>query len=101
MVELPITLSVMKPVESFLKVREETRDRTYNTNVKAIFLCSQRAASSMIERRKGKIINILSTAGLVVTSPVIPRHQSSQAAAHAGERPPVDGRADRESGAAG
>lgn len=70
------------PFEPFLKIQEETWDRTYNTNVKSVFLCSQLAAKKMIEKRFGKIINVLSTASLMVTSPVIPHYQSSKAAAH-------------------
>ncbi|MEI7024391.1 SDR family NAD(P)-dependent oxidoreductase [Paenibacillus sp. y28] len=81
-VEILVNNAGVAPFESFLKIKEETWDRTYNTNVKSIFLCSQRAASSMIERRYGKIVNVLSTASLVVTSPVIPHYQSSKAAAH-------------------
>src|SRR5690606_8624661 len=57
-------------------------DRTYNTNVKSIFLTSQLASGKMIQKGYGKIINVLSTASLVVTSPVIPHYQSSKAAAH-------------------
>lgn len=70
------------PFEPFMELSEETWDRTYNTNVKSIFLCSQAAAKGMIERRSGKIINITSTASLMVTSPVIPHYISSKAAAH-------------------
>lgn len=70
------------PFEPFLKIQEDTWDRTYNTNVKSVFLCSQLAAKKMIEKRFGKIINVLSTASLMVTSPVIPHYQSSKAAAH-------------------
>lgn len=81
-VEILVNNAGIAPFESFLKVTEETWDRTFNTNVKGIFLCSQRAAPSMIERRRGKIVNILSTASLVVTSPVIPHYQTSKAAAH-------------------
>jgi 3-oxoacyl-[acyl-carrier protein] reductase len=81
-VEVLVNNAGIAPFESFMKVTEETWDRTYNTNVKSIFLCSQRAAASMIEKRYGKIINVLSTASLVVTSPVIPHYQSSKAAAH-------------------
>jgi 3-oxoacyl-[acyl-carrier protein] reductase len=36
----------------------------------------------MIPKRNGKIINILSTASLMVTSPVIPHYQASKAAGH-------------------
>ncbi|WP_028545378.1 SDR family NAD(P)-dependent oxidoreductase [Paenibacillus taiwanensis] len=81
-VEILVNNAGIAPFESFLKVTEETWDRTYQTNVKSIFLCSQRAAASMMEQRYGKIVNVLSTASLVVTSPVIPHYQSSKAAAH-------------------
>jgi len=81
-VEILVNNAGIAPFEPFMKVSEETWDRTFNTNVKSIFLTTQRAAPSMIERRWGKIINILSTASLLVTSPVIPHYQSSKAAAH-------------------
>jgi 3-oxoacyl-[acyl-carrier protein] reductase len=81
-VEILVNNAGIAPFEPFMKVSEETWDRTFNTNVKSIFICSQRAAASMIEKRYGKIINVLSTASLVVTSPVIPHYQSSKAAAH-------------------
>jgi NAD(P)-dependent dehydrogenase (short-subunit alcohol dehydrogenase family) len=81
-VDILVNNAGIAPFESFLKIKEETWDRTYNTNVKSIFLCSQLAARGMIERGYGKIVNVLSTASLVVTSPVIPHYQSSKAAAH-------------------
>ncbi|GIP16685.1 beta-ketoacyl-ACP reductase [Paenibacillus montaniterrae] len=81
-VEILVNNAGVAPFEPFLQVTEETWDRTYNTNVKSIFLCSQLAAGRMIEKRYGKIINVLSTASLVVTSPLIPHYQSSKAAAH-------------------
>ncbi|WP_099352699.1 SDR family NAD(P)-dependent oxidoreductase [Fredinandcohnia onubensis] len=69
------------PFEAFMSLTEEIWDRTYQTNVKGIFLTSQRAAKSMIKQKYGKIINISSTASVVVTSPVIPHYISSKAAA--------------------
>ncbi|TLS52908.1 glucose 1-dehydrogenase [Paenibacillus antri] len=81
-VEILVNNAGIAPFESFLKVTEETWDRTYNTNVKSIFLASQLAAGKMIAKGYGKIVNVLSTASLVVTSPVIPHYQSSKAAAH-------------------
>ncbi len=81
-VDILVNNAGIAPFESFMKVTEETWDRTMNTNLKSIFLCSQRAAHGMIERRSGKIVNVLSTASLVVTSPVIPHYQSSKAGAH-------------------
>ncbi|HZG77581.1 MAG TPA: SDR family oxidoreductase, partial [Paenibacillus sp.] len=81
-IEILVNNAGVAPFESFLKLTEETWDRTYATNVKSIFLCSQLAAPKMIKKGYGKIVNVLSTASLVVTSPVIPHYQSSKAAAH-------------------
>ncbi|PFN97279.1 3-oxoacyl-ACP reductase [Bacillus sp. AFS076308] len=81
-IDILVNNAGIAPFEPFMKLTEETWDRTYNTNVKSIFLTSQKVASKMIERRYGKIINITSTASLVVTSPVIPHYISSKAAAH-------------------
>ncbi|WP_062050247.1 SDR family NAD(P)-dependent oxidoreductase [Bacillus sp. JCM 19034] len=81
-VEILVNNAGIAPFEPFMKVTEETWDRTYNTNVKSIFLASQLVAKKMIPKRYGKIINILSTASLMVTSPVIPHYQSSKAAGH-------------------
>lgn len=81
-VDILVNNAGIAPFESFMHVSEETWDRTYATNVKSIFLCSQRVAKGMIARRSGKIVNVLSTASLVVTSPVIPHYQSSKAAAN-------------------
>lgn len=81
-VEILVNNAGIAPFEPFLKIKEENWDRTYNTNVKSIFLCSQRAAEKMVNKRYGKIVNVLSTASLMVTSPVIPHYQSSKAAAH-------------------
>lgn len=81
-VEILVNNAGIAPFEPFMKATEETWDRTFDTNVKSIFLCSQLAARQMIPKRYGKIVNVLSTASLVVTSPVIPHYQSSKAAGH-------------------
>ncbi|SDX56835.1 SDR family NAD(P)-dependent oxidoreductase [Paenibacillus sp. PDC88] len=81
-IEILVNNAGIAPFEPFMKATEETWDRTFDTNVKSIFLCSQLAASKMIPKRSGKIVNVLSTASLVVTSPVIPHYQSSKAAGH-------------------
>lgn len=81
-VEILVNNAGVAPFEPFMELQEETWDLTFRTNVKSIFLCSQRAAKAMIPKRYGKIINILSTASLIVTSPIIPHYQSSKAAGH-------------------
>lgn len=81
-VDILINNAGVAPFEPFMKLTEETWDRTFNTNVKSIYLCAQGVAKGMMERGNGKIINITSTASLMVTSPVIPHYISSKAAAH-------------------
>ncbi|MCM2674470.1 SDR family NAD(P)-dependent oxidoreductase [Alkalicoccobacillus plakortidis] len=80
-VEILVNNAGIAPFESFLTLSEETWDMTYQTNVKSIFLLSQRVAQKMVKKRAGKIVNITSTASLLVTSPVIPHYISSKAAA--------------------
>lgn len=80
-VDILVNNAGIAPFESFMKLTEETWDTTYQTNVKSIFLTTQRVAKKMIANRYGKIINITSTASLLVTSPVIPHYISSKAAA--------------------
>ncbi|MBS4179381.1 SDR family NAD(P)-dependent oxidoreductase [Lederbergia citrea] len=80
-IDILVNNAGIAPFEPFMKLSEEKWDQTYQTNVKSIFLTSQRAAKKMIEKRYGKIINITSTASLLVTSPVIPHYISSKAAA--------------------
>jgi 3-oxoacyl-[acyl-carrier protein] reductase len=81
-IDILVNNAGIAPFESFMQLTEDTWDRTFNTNVKAIYLTSQSAARRMIPKRSGKIINILSTASLMVTSPVIPHYQASKAAGH-------------------
>lgn len=80
-VEILVNNAGIAPFESFLHVSEQTWDSTYETNVKSIFLLSQRVAPHMIEKRYGKMITIASTAGVLITSPVLPHYISSKAAA--------------------
>ena len=46
------------------EITEEEWDRVINVNLKSTFLCSQAVAPTMIEKRKGRIINIVSGAGI-------------------------------------
>jgi NAD(P)-dependent dehydrogenase (short-subunit alcohol dehydrogenase family) len=48
-----------------LELSEDTWDRVIDTNLKGYFLCCQAAGKAMVERKKGKIINIASIAGFV------------------------------------
>ncbi len=49
--------------QSFLDMTEERWDEVINLNLKSAMLCSQLVAPSMIERKRGSIINIVSIAG--------------------------------------
>lgn len=81
-IDILVNNAGISPFQPFLQLSEETWDLTYRTNVKSIFLTSQAVAKGMINRKYGKIINIASTASLVVTSPIVPHYISSKAAAH-------------------
>ncbi|KAB7707225.1 glucose 1-dehydrogenase [Bacillus aerolatus] len=80
-VEILVNNAGIAPFEPFMNLSEKTWDETYQTNVKSIFLTTQRAAKKMIQNKYGKIINITSTASVLVTSPVVPHYISSKAAA--------------------
>ncbi|GIN72492.1 beta-ketoacyl-ACP reductase [Bacillus sp. J14TS2] len=81
-VEVLVNNAGIAPFQPFLNVSEELWDTTYQTNVKSIFLTAQRVAPNMMKNKYGKIINIASTASVLVTSPVIPHYISSKAAAN-------------------
>ncbi|KYG26996.1 SDR family NAD(P)-dependent oxidoreductase [Alkalihalobacillus trypoxylicola] len=81
-VQILVNNAGVAPFETFLELTEELWDQTFDTNVKGMFFTSQLAAKKMLQKKYGKIINILSTASLMVTSPVIPHYQASKAAGH-------------------
>ncbi|MGM8213458.1 SDR family NAD(P)-dependent oxidoreductase [Virgibacillus sp. W0430] len=81
-VDILVNNAGVAPFYPFLDVTEDIWDKTYDTNVRGTFFVSQRAARKMIGQRYGKIINIASTASVVVTSPVIPHYISSKGAIH-------------------
>jgi len=45
---------------------EEAWDRAFDVDAKGVFLCSQAAIRAMLPRKRGRIINIASIAGLIV-----------------------------------
>ena len=49
------------------EVKPEEWDTMLDTNLRGLFFCSQLAAEYMIPRRRGKIVNIASTAGMVAS----------------------------------
>jgi 3-oxoacyl-[acyl-carrier protein] reductase len=53
-------IAVMAPI---LETGDDVWDRTLNTNLKGVFLCTQAAARYMMQRKYGKIVNISSNSG--------------------------------------
>jgi 3-oxoacyl-[acyl-carrier protein] reductase len=53
-------IAVMAPI---LQTTDDVWDRTLNTNLKSVFLCTQVAARHMMQRKNGKIVNISSNSG--------------------------------------
>jgi NAD(P)-dependent dehydrogenase (short-subunit alcohol dehydrogenase family) len=69
-------IQLAKPV---LEMEEEAWHRVINTNLTGTFLCSKLSGKYMIQQKKGKVINISSTAGFVAAT-----NQSSYCASKAG-----------------
>lgn len=61
-----------------LEATEEQWDQVIDTNLKGPFLCSQIVGRSMVERKRGKIVNISSAAGLIA-APERAAYSSSKA----------------------
>jgi 3-oxoacyl-[acyl-carrier protein] reductase len=53
-------IAVLAPI---LETTDEVWDRTLNTNLKSVLLCTQAAARHMMQRKCGKIVNISSNSG--------------------------------------
>lgn len=53
-------IAVVAPI---LETTDELWDRTLNTNLKSVFLCTQVAARYMMKRKYGKIVNVSSNSG--------------------------------------
>ena len=63
-------IAIWKP---FLDLDEETWDRTLNTNLKSVFLCSQSVAKMLIEQKSpGSIVNISSIAAAGALDCLVP-----------------------------
>lgn len=48
-----------------VEVTEEQWDQVLDTNLKGVFFCAQQVGRRMVERRRGKIVNVASAAGLI------------------------------------
>ena len=64
-IDILVNNAGINQVEPSLDVEPETWDRLMDVNLRAPFFCAQAVAGGMIERRRGKIINIASDAGIV------------------------------------
>ena len=54
---------------SFLEITDEIWDKNMEVNLRGVFLCTQIAARSMVERGYGKIVNISSNSGFGIAMP--------------------------------
>ncbi len=57
---------------AFLELADADWDRVLDTNLRAAYLCTRAAGRHMVERGRGKIINVASVAGLVGRSHMAP-----------------------------
>ncbi len=59
---------VMKLV-SLVDMSDEVRDNMFDVNIKGVFICAKAVLGDMIKRKYGKIINLSSVTGPMVTDP--------------------------------
>lgn len=67
-VDILVNNAAIYPSVAFLEMTDELRDKTIDVNIKGTWHCSRAVLSGMIERRYGKIINVSSVTGPLVSS---------------------------------
>ncbi len=81
-IDILINNAGVETITPLLDIPEDEWDRTLDTNLKGVFLCSQVVAGAMIaEGRGGKIVNLGSVAGLQPPRRA-PHYASSKGAVH-------------------
>jgi NAD(P)-dependent dehydrogenase (short-subunit alcohol dehydrogenase family) len=81
-VDILINNAGVEEITPLLEISEEEWDRTLDTNLKGVFLCSQMVARAMIaEGRGGRIVNIGSIAGIMPPRRE-PHYAASKGAVH-------------------
>ncbi len=64
------------------ELSEEVWDRTYNVNIRGVWLCAKYAIAAMLLRGGGSIINVASPTGLVGCAPGYTAYSSSKGAVY-------------------
>ncbi|MCB0188709.1 MAG: SDR family oxidoreductase, partial [Caldilineaceae bacterium] len=64
------------------ELREEVWDRTYNVNIRGLWLCAKYVIPILLERGGGSIINVASPTGLVGCAPGFTAYSSSKGAVY-------------------
>lgn len=64
------------------ELSEESWDRTYNVNIRGVWLCAKYTIPSMLQRGGGSIINVASPTGLVGCAPGYTAYSSSKGAVY-------------------
>jgi len=65
------------------ELSEEAWDRTYNINIRGVWLCAKYAIPAMLERGGGTIINVASPTGLIGCAPGFTAYSSAKGAVYA------------------
>lgn len=67
--DILVNNAAIYPLVMFRDTSTEIRDKCWEVNVKGTWNCTQAVLSSMIEQRSGKIVNISSVTGPLVSAP--------------------------------
>jgi len=64
-IDVLCNIAGIAPYEPILEATDETWQRTLDTNLTGVFLCSQAVARVMVQQKSGAIVNMASTNGIV------------------------------------
>jgi len=79
-VEILVNNAAIAPSMPFLETPDEVRDRVIEVNIKGVWNCSKAVLPGMIARKYGKIINISSVTGPMVSGKGVTAYSASKGA---------------------
>lgn len=82
-VDILVNNAAIAPSTPFLDVSDQERDAVFATNINGVWNCTRRAVPGMMERRSGKIINISSVTGPIVSGKGMCAYSASKGAVSA------------------
>lgn len=77
-IDILVNNAAISPTHDILHIPEEEWDKVIDTNLKSVYLCCKSVVPVMIEQKKGKIVNISSITGTIVSSSRVTHYSASK-----------------------